>query len=320
MQTVNANEGVASKSDFVDIQDNFLPHADVQPSHTLSAWILIIGSSLGVLAMILVRFLSYSDKIQDWVEAFAIAPLVVAVLWLSFFAIGLVKSVIGRRASMDSVDSFRFDLFVASLKVSVAGTVYCSFWTLLLLLLRFNFEKTLPLMLAQFKLASSHFIFATFFRSKLETCLANIVMGSTYIASGVIFYTYTDEVTFFQSFNLCIGISSALFAILCLISLKWILFISFSLLSSSFFLGAFLQSRYAMAVSFLGAIVLALIELLPTLVEGLASLVAMLFGSWTRFSSSFVSSTSSGMHDPPSTAEAEPLLTARSEQFIVIKN
>ena len=314
MSNAESNSGLA---DIIESHHGLVPYSNVKPLHTNIAWAILIGTSLGVLGMILVRFLTYDDTLKDWVETVPIAPIAIAIGWLLFFLTGLWKSVVGRRTARGDGDLFRFDLFIASVKLCVAGSVYCVIWLLLLLLVHFSFSHKLPLLLAACKLASTHFIFAAIFRTKLETCLLNIVAGCTYVALGVVLYKCNDDDVFLFA-NYTLAGSVALVAILMLFYYRWMMFLSFGLLSSSFILAALSQSRYAVVLASMGSMIVLLITTIPAMIEGLSAIVAMLFGSWDTHARNGLSSVNSTDNEPH--VEAEPLLSARSEQFKVIKN
>jgi len=326
MENFTTSESKEVKNNFVQLisRDVVLP-TEVNQTQNIVAWVIIGVCGLACTGLVILRYLIHDYIMAQWVQTMCIIPLVVVSTWFVYFTVALVRNLIGRRNAINRHDSFRLDLMIASLKVSIAGVIYTSFWSVLLIDSMVNFHSHLVQMLATIKLASTHLIYAGIFRSRMKPCIHNLIAGFGYISMGLIF-EFLPETKLYYSANLLFGVACTLSALTEAIFGHLFLSLSIGIFGASFFLAAFEISRSVIAgVSLLG-LALVLFILIPIAQGGLAAMTAMMFGSWTNVSLvetiSGVTSSTSSSSSLTEEGDEQPLLTSRSEEeakrFIVL--
>ena len=315
----NAQDSVTSKV-LPALEGGLVPFTDVNVVHTKFAWIVTVLSALGMLGIILSRFLTHSYMLHDWIDYMTLTPIVIFACWLLFFFSAVGRACLGRKSAREP-ESFRADLFIASIKLSIAGSIYSTFWLIFLFLARFGLEHRLPILLSLMKLASTHLLYAAIFRSEVESCLVNVTVGASYISLGAVAF-FADDADLLRVADFCLAGGWGVISIIVFIYRRWVVSLSGMFLAICFLMGALDQSRYAIAVASLAGLVSFLSVKLLTVVEGLSSVISLLFGSWAKSQPDglYSSSSSGDQLVDPSIPEGEPLLSGRNEQFIVIKS
>ena len=312
--------------------DNIMDHVksstliistEVDSFHKSVAWVLIILCGFACTGLIILRFMIHDYLILQWVQSMCIIPLCMTTIWFVYFTSALVRNIIGRRNARKRHETFRLDLVIGSLKLSIGGMIYTAFWMVFLLHSMLDFRSHLIQCLALLKLASTHIIYAVLFRSKTEPCIHNGIAGCAYIAIGSILES-SMESNFFKWINLILGIACTLSGLIEAIYINIFLAISLFTLGSSFFVAAFVESsRYVVAGLSLLGFILAAFWLIPSTQVGISNMTAMMFGQGSKRSSSGISSpstSSSGILEEGD--DKEPLIQTEEERnnkhFIVL--
>jgi hypothetical protein len=289
-----------------------------------------IGRAIFLLSVIVfvtesvLRIITWDYKISMWVTLVPIPPIVfLSAMFLVFFT-GGIKTLATRKASNPDSSGFRFDLLVKAIKTTTVGLMYTAILLLFLFHFRFSFGQPLVQLLALLKLGGTHLLYAGVFRNDWRVSMLHVFGGANYLALGLSLYLCKENLVLVVC-DFVLGCSCILFSGGALTFGAFGSMVGLAVMSVSYFFSANNYPTLICVSLFVSGGLSVLYELSESTFYEIARVIALLFGSWARIEAIDSATSSILSSDLPNGSlgeirEDEPLLSSRTEPFIVIKN
>lgn len=271
--------------------------------------------AVAMIASIVVRVITWDYAVSRWILFFVIVPISVSALGFIFFVCGAIRTIARRSTQKIDASGLSFDILILAIRATSVGLVYSTFLLIFLFHFRFFFGEPLVQGLALLKLAATHFLYAAAYRSDWKVSLLQVTAGATYVALGITLYLCKED-DLFQASGYVLASAFVLFSGCAFALSEYGSTVGLLLISASYFGSAHeFGSIVCIPVFTVGSFIL-LHQVSGYLVHGTARMTALLFGSWSRIHAA--DSSENNVFEEKN--EHEPLLSYRSDNFIVVKN
>lgn len=275
--------------------DEMIPTAHTTPFHGAVGDGFLLMTGLGCIGLIVSRHVSWNYTVDEWTRFTPLVLLCMVSLWFVFLLAGAVK--LSFRILCGS-SSYSPHVLSSSARIILGGLWYCGCWMAWMLGLKLVQNNQIPVLFSASGVALTHVCLIVMYRRKLSWVCMNAVALSGALSLGLVLYLVPKSEWYFVA-DLTGAVSAILLAVLAGLARRGFITAGLVGISVSFWLGAFTDARIGTTIAFGLGMSGVLYGILGEARDEVTTLVAFLFGSWSRLR-------------PPTDVE-EPLLTSVSE-------